>query len=87
MSHDGVAPTNNAAARSLRHAVIWRKLFFGTQSAGGSRFLETHLSAIATCRQQDWSVPQFVTTKIEARFQNEPGPSLARNNTPAAGGV
>lgn len=68
--------TNNAAARSLRHAVIWRKLFFGTQSAGGSRFVETHLSVIETCRQQDWSVLEFVTTTIEARLQNEPGPSL-----------
>ncbi len=30
---EGVEPTNNAAERSLRHAVIWRKLLFGTQSA------------------------------------------------------
>jgi transposase len=27
---DGVAPTNNAAERSLRHAVLWRKSSFGT---------------------------------------------------------
>lgn len=74
--HDGVAPTNNAAERSLRHAVIWRKLSFGTQSAGGSRFVETLLSVIETCRQQDRSVLEFVTTTIEARFQNQPGPSL-----------
>jgi hypothetical protein len=33
----------------LRHAVIWRKLSFGTQSAGGSRFLETMLSVTETC--------------------------------------
>lgn len=32
---DGVEPTNNAAERALRHAVIWRKLSFGTQSAAG----------------------------------------------------
>ena len=30
---DGVEPTNNASERALRHAVIWRKLSFGTQSA------------------------------------------------------
>ncbi len=30
--------TPNAGERSLRHAVIWRKLSFGTQSASGSRF-------------------------------------------------
>jgi transposase len=31
---EGVEPTNNAGERALRHAVIWRKLSFGTQSAG-----------------------------------------------------
>jgi hypothetical protein len=36
--------------RSLRHAVIWRKLSFGTQSAAGSRFVETMLTIIETCR-------------------------------------
>ena len=34
LHHEGVEPTNNAGERSLRHAVIWRKLSFGTQSAG-----------------------------------------------------
>jgi len=48
---DGVEPTNNAAKRSLRHAVIWRKLSFGTQSEKGSRFVETLLSVIETCRE------------------------------------
>jgi hypothetical protein len=27
-----VEPTNNASERALRHAVIWRKLSFGTQA-------------------------------------------------------
>ena len=74
--HNDVAPTNNAAERSLRHAVIWRKLSFGTQSAGGSRFVETLLSGIETCRQQDRSVIDFVTETVEARFHGKPGPSL-----------
>jgi transposase len=34
----------------LRHAVIWRKLSFGTQSARGSRFVETMLTVIETSR-------------------------------------
>ena len=33
VDHEGVEPTNNASERALRHAVIWRKLSFGTQSA------------------------------------------------------
>ena len=52
LRHEGVEPTNNASERALRHAVIWRKLSFGTQSAGGSRFVETMLTVIETCRQQ-----------------------------------
>jgi hypothetical protein len=43
-----VEPTNNASERALRHAVIWRKLSFGTQSAGGSRFVETMLFETAS---------------------------------------
>jgi len=50
LRHEGVEPTNNAGERSLRHAVIWRKLSFGTQSAAGSRFVETMLTVIESCR-------------------------------------
>jgi hypothetical protein len=52
----GVEPTNNARERALRHAVLWRKLSFGTQSPGGSRFVETMLTGIETCRQQSRNV-------------------------------
>ena len=34
----GVEPTNNAAERSLRHIVLWRKTSYGTQSKEGSHF-------------------------------------------------
>ena len=34
----GVEPTNNAAERALRPAVLWRKGCFGTHSPHGSRF-------------------------------------------------
>jgi transposase len=74
--HDGVEPTNNAGERALRHAVIWRKLSFGTQSAGGSRFVETMLTVIETCRQQDRSALDFLTTALQARFTGKTAPSL-----------
>jgi len=51
LKHEGVEPTNNASERALRHAVIWRKLSFGTQSAAGSRFVETMVTVVETCRQ------------------------------------
>ena len=49
---EGVEPTNNAAERALRHAVIWRRISGGTDSAEGSRFVERMLTVVATCRQQ-----------------------------------
>jgi transposase len=73
---EGVEPTNNAAERSLPQAVIWRKLSFGTQSAAGSRFVETLLSVIETCRQQDQSVLDYVTAAVTAHFHGKPCPSL-----------
>jgi len=78
LEHPDVEPTNNAAERALRHAVIWRKLSFGTQSAAGSRFVETMLSVIETCRQQDRPVLEFVTQAVTAHFANRPTPSLLR---------
>ena len=76
LRHEGIEPTNNAAERSLRHAVIWRKLSFGTQSAGGSRFVETMLTVIETCRQQRRSAFAFVTDAVEAHLAHQPAPSL-----------
>ena len=72
----GVEPTNNASERALRHAVIWRKLSFGTQSPRGSRFVETILTVIETCRQQSRPVFQYLTTAIEASYAAKPAPSL-----------
>jgi len=76
MDVDGVEPTNNAAERALRHAVIWRKLSFGTQSAAGSRFVETMLTVIETCRQQARNVFVYVTDAIAAHFAGHPSPTL-----------
>jgi transposase len=72
----GVEPTNNAAERSLRHAVIWRKLSFGTQSADGSRFVERLLTVIETCRQQNRSAYAWLTDAVQAHLDGRPVPSL-----------
>jgi transposase len=73
----GVEPTNNAAERALRNAVIWRKLSFGTQSAKGSRFVETLLTIVETCRQQARPAFDFLAHAVTAQFQQKPTPSLA----------
>lgn len=73
---EGVEPTNNASERALRHAVIWRKLSFGTQGAHGSRFVETMLTVVETCRQQSRNAFAFITAAVEAHFAHQPAPTL-----------
>lgn len=73
---EGVEPTNNISERALRHPVIWRKLSFGTQSASGSRFVETMLTVVETCRQQSRNVFAFVSSAVEAHFADRACASL-----------
>jgi transposase len=73
---EGVEPTNNASERALRHAVIWRKLSFGTQSANGSCFVETILTVIETCRQQKRSAFDYLVEALQARRAGRTPPSL-----------
>ncbi|MCA1628111.1 MAG: IS66 family transposase [Acidobacteria bacterium] len=73
---EGVQPTNNASERALRHAVIWRKLSFGTQSAQGSRFVETMLTVVETCRQQQRPVFDYLAQAVKARCAGQNIPSL-----------
>jgi transposase len=76
VNREGVEPTNNAAERSLRHAVLWRKASFGTDSSDGSRFVERILSVVATCRQQNQSVIEILTQAIAAYRNQTSAPSL-----------
>lgn len=76
LEHQGLELTNNTAERALRHGVIWRKLSFGTQSAAGSRFVETALTVIETCRQQGRNVFDFLTTAVRNHFSKKSCPSL-----------
>ncbi len=73
---DGVEPTNNAAERALRPAVLWRKGSFGTQSDDGSRFVERLLTVAATCKQQGRSLLDFLVTAVTAARLGRPPPSL-----------
>ena len=72
----GVEPTNNTAERALRHAVIWRKLSFGTQSAAGSRFVERLLTVIETCRRAGQNAFAWLTAAVRAHLRREPAPPL-----------
>ena len=73
---EGVEPTNNAAERAVRHAVIYRKLSGGTKSAAGSRFVERILTAHATLRLQGRPILPFLQVACEARLRRSAPPSL-----------
>ena len=60
----------------LGHGVIYRKLSGGTASAHGSRFVEPMLSVVATCRQQDINVLEYLTRCYQAHLDGQPIPSL-----------
>ena len=72
----GVDPTNNAAERAVRPAVLWRKGSFGTDSASGSRFVERILTVVTTLRMQNRNVLDFVTAACQARLSGASAPSL-----------
>lgn len=78
----GIEPTNNAAERALRFAVIWRRISGGTDSRGGSRFVERTLSVVATCRQQGRNVLEYLTSCFEAEHHGQPIPSLLPTSQP-----
>jgi len=73
---EGIEPTNNTAERTLRPAVIYRKLSFGTQSAKGSRYLERILTVSETCRLQNRNAYQYLIEAMEAKFAGQSSPSL-----------
>jgi len=73
---EGVEPTNNTAERAIRPGVLWRKGSFGTQSAEGSRFVESMMTVVATLKQQQRNVLAYLTAACEAALRGEAAPSL-----------
>lgn len=74
--HPEVEPTNNAAERAIRPAVLWRKGSFGTHSADGSRFVEAMMTVVTTLKQQHRPVLDYLTATCEAVLRGEPAPAL-----------
>jgi len=72
----GVEPTNNYGERTIRLAVIYRKLSFGTRSERGSRFIERILTVVMTLKQQQRNPLEFLTEVLRAYRRGLPPPSL-----------
>jgi transposase len=75
----GVEPTNNAAERSIRPAVLWRKTSFGVQSERGGKFVERMLTIRASCRLQGVATVEFVKNAVAAKRNGKDAPSLLIN--------
>jgi Transposase IS66 family len=73
---DDVEPTNNAAERGLRAAVIYRKLSLGSRSQGGERTIERLLSVDQTCRLQRRALYAYLADALTAKARGDPVPSL-----------
>ncbi|WP_309892736.1 IS66 family transposase [Archangium sp.] len=72
----GLEPTNNFGERCIRHAVMYRKTSFGTQSEEGSRFVERIFTATTTLKLQGRDVLAFLTETLAAHRRGLLGPSL-----------
>jgi transposase len=73
---EAVEPTNNAAERALRHAVLCRKGSGGTDSNRGSRFVERVLSIRETCRQQGRGFLEYLVKCCQAHLEGKDPLSL-----------
>lgn len=72
----GVEPTNNAAERALRPAVIWRRTSFGSQSHSGSLFVARMLTVSTSLKAQGRSILDFLSEACLAARAGKPPPSL-----------
>ena len=73
---EGLEPTNNAAERAIRPAVLWRKNSFGSQSEEGSFFVSRMLTVITSLRSQNRDVLAFLTDAVRANRKGNTPPSL-----------
>lgn len=72
----GVEPTNNAAERALRPAVLWRRRSFGCHSEAGCRFVERMLTVVQTLRLQERGVLDYLVEAIASHRQDLAAPKL-----------
>ena len=76
VEREGVEPTNNAAERALRPAVLWRKHSFGSNSEAGSRFVARMMTTVTTLKAQQRSPLDFLAQALQASRKGLPRPSL-----------
>jgi transposase len=73
---EGLEPTNNAAERALRPAVLRRKRSFGNHSEAGCRYVSRLLSVVQTRKRQGRSALEYLQQALEAYRHGLPIPKL-----------
>ncbi|MDD4890184.1 MAG: IS66 family transposase [Phycisphaerae bacterium] len=73
---EGVDPTNNVAERTLRLALLWRKIRFGNHSDAGCQFVERILTTVQTLRLQNRQVLDYLRDAVAARRSRQAAPTL-----------
>jgi hypothetical protein len=69
-------PTNNDAERALRHAVIARRISFGTRTHEGSRCYAAALSVVETCRKRAVEFVAYASALIASARKGLPHPLI-----------
>src|ERR1019366_3393982 len=76
VTNPDLPPTNNDAETALRHAVIARRISFGTRTEEGSRACAAILSVIETCRRRKIDAWGFITKTVGYARRGEPPATL-----------
>jgi hypothetical protein len=61
---EGIEPTDNAAERSIRPGVLWKKRSFGVESERGAQYVESMLSIWTTCRRNEVNPLKFLNDLV-----------------------
>ncbi len=69
-------PTNNEAERALRHAVIGRRISYGTRTSEGSLAYSSLLSVIETCRLRNINPWTYICEVITLGRKGVPPPPI-----------
>ncbi len=73
---DGAVPTNSEAERSIRKAVLWRKVCLGVGSEAGARFVERMLTLAATARKRGIGLLDWLTRTVQAKLEGCSAPEF-----------
>jgi transposase len=76
LKRDATSPTNNHAERSIRKAVLWRKVSLGADSEGGCRFVERMLTIAGTARKRSIDLLDWLTQALQAKIEGLPAPAF-----------